>query len=228
MFQLAVLLLGMLEGKGRAAQNTAGQTRAKAPSTSWLPAHGLATHLHLQPQKGYAPQPHLYKEAKEMAVSGASSTLATLPHTRVCELLSNVSAHQSRKGLCEAARAVHGHVLRLPMVPHRQLSDIPQVCASPGATHRHPLASISVSEAPQGLTVGADAMQAAVGRATVQDVTGWTSPEGPSAAALPLHTGPMATAVRGLTAGLVDAHNGRDVPRAAPHAVKGAGERRVP
>lgn len=69
-------------------------------------------------------------------------------------------------------------------------------------------------------------MQAAVGRAAVQRVTGWASPEVPSAAALPLHAVPVTAAVRGLAGGLVDAHDGRDAPRATPHIVKGAGDRR--
>lgn len=69
-------------------------------------------------------------------------------------------------------------------------------------------------------------MQAAVGRAAVQRVTGWATPEVPSAAALPLHTVPVTAAVRRLAGGLVDAHDGRDAPRAAPHVVKGAGDRR--
>lgn len=60
----------------------------------------------------------------------------------------------------------------------------------------------------QGLTGGAGTMQAAVGRATVQRVTGWASPEVPSTVALPLHAVPVAAAVCRLTGRLVDTHNG--------------------
>lgn len=69
-------------------------------------------------------------------------------------------------------------------------------------------------------------MQAAVGRATVQDVTGWTSPEVLSAVALPFHAVPVTAAVCRFAGRLVDTHYGRDAPRATPHIVKGAGDRR--
>lgn len=69
-------------------------------------------------------------------------------------------------------------------------------------------------------------MQAAVGSATVQDVTGWASPEVPRAVALPFHAVPVPTTVCRLAGRLVDTHDSRDAPRATPHAVKGAGDRR--
>lgn len=76
----------------------------------------------------------------------------------------------------------------------------------PTGTHRH--LSVRSLCAPQGLTVSADAVQAAVGRAAVQDVTGWSSPEVPGAAALPFHAVPVAAAVCRLAGRLVDTHDG--------------------
>lgn len=70
----------------------------------------------------------------------------------------------------------------------------------------------AVAANPAGITQasrgGAGTMQAAVGRATVQRVTGWASPEVPSTVALPLHAVPVAAAVCRLTGRLVDTHNG--------------------
>ena len=94
----------------------------------------------------------------------------------------------------------------------------------PTGTHCH--LHVRSLRAPQQRTGSADAMQAAVGRAAVQDVTGWASPEVPSAAALPFHTVPVTAAVYRLAGRLVDTHDGRDAPRATPHVVKGAGDRR--
>lgn len=93
----------------------------------------------------------------------------------------------------------------------------------PGRARQGELGAQVRADSPEpSLTLCAEPVLAAVGGAAVQLVAGGTSPELPRALTVPLHAGPVATAIRRLAAGLVHTHHGGHTSGTAPHVVLAA------